>query len=97
MKIPVQNMLNFVCDHTVTSHISDDELENGLCSGKYSYVAKYLEHAELYLDFVPHALTLSFLFPFYGMEWHTQSKRSGGGETTYLPTQPPPSPLPVYS
>ena len=26
-KIPVQNMLNFVCDRTVTSHISDDELE----------------------------------------------------------------------
>ena len=57
MKIPVQNMLSLVCDHTVTSHISDHELENGLSSGKYSYVAKYLEHAELYLDFVPHALT----------------------------------------
>jgi hypothetical protein len=60
----------------VTSHISDDKLEKGSCSGKYGYVAKYFEHAELYSDFVPHALTLSFLFPFYRMEWHTQSKRS---------------------
>jgi hypothetical protein len=98
-KIPVQNMLNFAYDRTVTSHISDDELENGSCSGKYGYVAKYFEHAELCSDFMPHALTLSFLFPFYGMEWHTQSKRSRQMKklptylptylTTYLPTHPP--------
>ena len=64
-----------VCDHTVTSHISDVELENGSCSGKYGYVAEYFELAELYSDFMPHALTLSVFFQFYGMEWHTQSKR----------------------